>query len=298
MYNFSFEGSQKKHNYFEGWYIKINDIKNNEVYAFILGITLYKQDPHAFIMVISPNQKTSHYYRFNKSDFHYTENKVIIKNNKLTSHSLKIVLDDLKVDVNFSKPILLKKQLFNNSIMSYFKYLPLSTSHEIIFLKASVSGEIINNQSKINISGNCYMEKTMGNKFPKQWLWIEANNFNNPNAALVIAIADIFYNFKGFFCVLNINNKEYRFATYNGSKVSIIKNNSDNIEIVIKKKDIMLNIKTIYKDDYFLTAPTKNGKMKKIINESLNSNLTFTLYEKNKNIVSDTSNYVGCENLY
>lgn len=298
MNNFKFRGFNQEKNYFEGWYVKLNDTKNNDCYVFILGITLYEKDPHAFIQIIDSNQKISPYYRYSLKDFKANKKEIAFKDNILGINELKINVDDFKLDVKFTDLIKSKNRFLNNSIMGYFKYLPLPTKHEIIFLNSLMKGTIIKNGKKIDLIGTAYMEKTMGNRFPEKWIWIQANNFVNKKTSFVGAIADILCRLKGFFCILNIEGFEYKFTTYNSSKVKILRNDEKQIEIRITKDNVRLDLKVNYKNDYLVTAPLKNGKMRRVIGESINSTLEFNLYEDNKNIASDISSYVGCENLY
>lgn len=44
--------------------------------------------------------------------------------------------------------------------MGPFKYFPLPTYYEIVYMNAKFSGTITENDSTYNISGNAYLEKT------------------------------------------------------------------------------------------------------------------------------------------
>lgn len=298
MKNFRFNGINKKNNYFEGWYIKVVDSSNDIVYGFIFGITFYKQDPHSFIQIIDSTKLIPTYHRFDISDFYYNDDSIRIKDNVLSINYLKISIDNFKFEVNFEDKTPLKTHLLMPGTMGMFRYLPLPTYHEVLFLNINGKGIIKENEKERQFDANCYMEKNWGNRFPNTWIWAQASNFTNSNCYLILAVAEIFKNFKGFFCILNINNKEYRFATYNGFKVKIVKCDSKNIEIDFIKNKRRLNIKIDYEKDYPVIAPLKNGKMKKVINESLKSILTFTLYDDDKILFSDVSSNVGCENLF
>ena len=83
------------------------------------------------------------------------------------------------------------------------------------------------------------MEKDLGTRFPKRWLWIQSNNFLNNNIALVVSKADLMAKLSGFFCFLNVNGKEYHFATYNFSKIESYRN-KNNIKITLKNNNYTL----------------------------------------------------------
>ena len=81
-------------------------------------------------------------------------------------------------------------------------------------MNAKFSGTITENDSTYNISGNAYLEN-WGNKFPSKWLWLMRIVFKT-EASFTLVI--IIFLLKVFLSTLLLNNKEYRFTSYNGSK--------------------------------------------------------------------------------
>ena len=165
-------------------------------------------------------------------------------------------------------------------------------------MKYNINGFININKQKINFNNDIgYIEKDWGCSFPKNYVWIQGNNFKNKNISFMLSIADIpfkIFHFKGHICSLMIDNKEYRFATYNGSKIikQDFKNNT--LHIILKKGRYQLNVKTKYLKGFKLLAPIK-GKMNKNILESISSVISVTLKKDNKIIFSDTSTNCGLE---
>jgi hypothetical protein len=296
MNNFNFAGSKEKKNYFEGWFIKIIDNKNN-CYSFIFGVTLNQQDPHSFIQIIDQNQDKSYYYRFKIGDFYYSNNVIIIGSNSLSTNRLRILIDSFDIDIIIKPTVLLKNRIFGNSVMGAFKYLNLPTQHEIIFMNSEIRGTIKTENRDSKIYGNAYMEKDLGTRFPKKWFWIQSNNFLNNDIALVVSKADLISNFTGFFCFLNVNGKEYRFATYNCSKIKHYRN-EDNITVILQNNEYILVIKLKWNPGNMIVAPIKNARMKRKIEESSTSTLTLSLFKNKEMILFDTSYNVSCEYLY
>lgn len=294
MTSFSFNGTKKQSNYFEGWYIHVLDSDKNIAYAFIFGLSLYKKDPHAFIQVIDKKAKEPYYFRFGINDFFYNNDAIKIKDNILSPSQITIKEGPFDINLSISGLTSLQNNILMPSVMGMIRYLPLPTHIEIIFLDALVTG-VINN---MNFSGSAYMEKNWGKCFPTKWIWVESNNFKNTNTSFVMAYANLFHNVDGFFAILHIDGEEIRFATYNGFKAKIVESCEDNIIIEIKKKNIILKVDIEYKDDYKLVAPTKYGNMNRIIKESLNSNLKLLLYHNKELVYSDSASNVACENLY
>jgi hypothetical protein len=294
MNSFSFNGVNKKSNYFEGWYIHLLDNEKKIAYAFIFGISLYEKDKHAFIQIIDKNVKEPFYFRFDINDFYYNNDSIKIKDNILSPTQVVINEGPFDIDLSISGLNVLENNLLTPGAMGLIKYLPIPTHIEIIFLDSLITGTI--NQE--DFSGSAYMEKNWGSRFPNKWIWIESNNFSNNNTSFVMAYANLFANVDGFFAILKIDGEELRFATYNGFKTKVITSNKNNVVIEISKRDLTLKVEVDYKDEYKLVAPVKYGNMTRIISESLNSDLKISLYRNNKLIYSDTAKEVACENTY
>jgi len=296
MDNFNFKGCKEKKNYFEGWFIKIIDNKSNS-YSFIFGVTLNQKDPHSFLQIIDQKQDKSYYYRFKLGEFYYSNNVVIIGNNILSANRLRILVDSFDIDIIIKPTLFLKNRIFGNSVMGVLKYLHLPTKHEIIFMNSEIRGTIKTETRDSKIYGNAYMEKDLGTRFPKKWFWIQTNKFLNNNIALVISKADLISKFSGFFCFLNVNGKEYRFATYNCSKIKHYRN-GDNITVILKNTNYILVVKLKWHPGNMIVAPIKNARMKREIEESSTSTLTLSLFKNNQMILFDTSYNVSCEYTY
>ncbi len=157
---------RRKHktNYFEGWYVRLLGEEN---IAVIFGITTNNDKPHAFIQYT--NSKIFKYYEFRLEDVITKDNYVQFGQNILTPDNIYIKTEDVEIDAIFQNTTKLKKSLINNSIMSFLYYLPLECYQEVIYL----DGEFKQGLK----TGNIYMEKTYGRKFPKEWIWIQSNSF-------------------------------------------------------------------------------------------------------------------------
>ncbi len=295
---FTYRGKDKQKNYFEGWYIRLLDINNNnKSYAIIFGITFYEKDPHAFIQIINNQTKQANYLRFNIKDFSYDDKSITIKGNILSPSKLILKTDELTIDVTNEEFELVKRKGVIRSIMGFFKYLPLGSAYEIIYLSAITRGKVIDNKNKYDFNGISYMEKNWGDTFPKKWLWIQANHFEKNDAQFVL-VYTTFLRFPIFLCLLKVNGVEYRFATYNGAHLKCLKISSKEILLKAIKDDYKLYIKLNYNEDHPIKGPIKNGQMIKTLNESINSSLFLSLYDKATAIFRDNADNVGCENLF
>lgn len=292
---------KKNKNYFEGWYFKnTNDEKS---ISFIPGINITKNKKCAFIQIIT--KESSYYIDYDIKDFKYSHSPFYIKigNNIFSKDKLHIEINDKNIrifgDIAYSNNKNINTSIFSPNIMGPFSYVPfMECNHAIISMKNNINGVININDNELKFNnGTGYIEKDWGCSFPKNYVWVQGNNWSNKNASFMLSIANIpfkIFSFRGFICSLIINNKEYRFATYNRSKIIEYKIDDNNIDITLKKGNYFLNINSKYNNKFKLKAPVK-GNMQKDIFESINSVINITLKENDNIIFNDTSTNAGLE---
>ena len=291
----------KYKNYFEGWYFK-NTNKEKGI-SFIPGINIENNIPKVFIQVITNN--TSYFIDYDIKDFKFSYEPFEIKIGKNFFSKERIHIDiedkDLKIfgDVKYSNIKNIRTNFMNPNIMGPFSFIPfMECNHAILCMQNNANGVININDYKINFANDIgYIEKDWGTSFPKSYLWCQGNNFKKTNASFMISIADIpfkMFNFRGTICVLLIDNKEYKFTTYNNTKILKYEVSDNSLNISLKKGEFHLRVESKLNKGQKLTAPVK-GKMSKDIYESITSFVTVTLMRKNNIIFSDTSSNCGLE---
>lgn len=290
----------KKKNYFEGWYQRLVDEDKNINYAFIFAITKNETDPHAFIQIFDGTKNISKYYRFDITDFYYSKDTVFIKDNYLSLNSLYLKTKDFEISVLFTELKQLKKRFWNNSAMSYLSSFPLECYQEVVVIDCSFEGEIVVDDLPVHITGKSYLEKTYGTKFPKKRIWIQGNHFNK-DVSLSFSYGIVPFlkrKIKRFITIINYNDKEYRFASYNLSRVKIINQTKSQVEILIKKRRYRLIINVMLIEPIKLIGPGDEGYMNLEVFESVNSLATLTFYKGRKIIFDTMGRSVGFENMY
>lgn len=289
--------------YFEGWYFK--NTNNKEGISFIPGININSENKKAFIQVIT--NTSSYFVNYNINEFEFNNNPFYIKIGKNTFSKNGINIDildkyqKLKINgnLNYSNSKNIKTNIFKPNIMGPFSYLSfMECNHAILSIENRTFGYIDINNKKINFNnGNGYIEKDWGCSFPKSYIWCQGNNFQKNNASFMLSIADIplkFIDFRGIICALIIDNQEFKFTTYNNTKIVQYYMTENSLDIILKKANYYLSIKSTYNEGLKLAAPVK-GKMEKNIFESICSNITLTLKKGNTIIFSDTSLNCGLE---
>lgn len=296
----------KNINYFEGWYFK--NIGNNFGISFIPGINIDENGKKAFIQVITNN--ASYYINYDINEFKYYSDPfyIKIKNNVFSRSGIYLDIVDesqnikIKGTIKYSNSKNIKVTSLNPNIMGPFSYIPfMECNHAILSMKNDTHGIININDKKIEFyDGIGYIEKDWGISFPKDYIWCQGNSFLRSNASFMISLADIpfkLFHFRGFICVLIIEDKEFKFTTYNNAKIVKYIKKDNLINITLKKDDYYLNIKSENNNStksLKLSAPVK-GKMEKDIFESINSIVTVSLRKNNNLIFSDTSKNCGLE---
>jgi hypothetical protein len=292
----------KNKNYFEGWYFKNSNEEEN--ISFIPGINIYEENAKAFIQVIT--NQNSYFVNYDIKEFEFSSNPfyIKIKNNFFSKDGIKIDIKDRNNKLNvygelkYSNSKNIGKSIFSPNIMGPFSYIPfMECNHAILSMKNTVCGSININGKEIEFkNGTGYIEKDWGSSFPKSYIWCQGNNFKKANSSFMLSVADIpfkLFNFRGIICDLIIDDKEFKFTTYNNAKLIEYKIDKD-FDITLKKENYKLNIKSMGSKGLKLSAPVK-GKMDKDILESISSKVSVTLKENNKIIFSDTSKNCGVE---
>ena len=287
--------------YFEGWYFK--NTKNNYSVSFIPGINVDGGKAKAFIQCITNNDTYFVDYDIKDFSFRHKPFEIRIGNNIFSKNKIHLDIQDKELSINgeilYSEGTGIKKSIMNPNIMGPFSYIPnMECNHAILCMKNKTKGCVKINKKTINLdNGTGYIEKDWGYSFPNSYVWIQGNNFENMSASFMLSIAMIpikFIKFRGLICAFKIEEKEYKFTTYNNSK--IVKYDIDNnaINIELKKGDYCLNVKAKLKTGLKLSAPIK-GKMERAVYESVTSKITVTLKRKDRIIFSETSKNCGVE---
>lgn len=109
-----------------------------------------------------------------------------------------------------------------SDIMGPFRFLPMQCRHSIVSMGHSLSGGFTVDGQQLDLTGGVgYIEGDRGRSFPKQYLWLHCNDFQEP-CSIMASVADIpflGFRFMGCICAIRYCGKEYRLATYHGVKI-------------------------------------------------------------------------------
>ena len=302
-----FQGDKKKNNYFEGWYYKLVTKDQKVSVAFIPGISMNQKDPHAFVQVFISTDESlkTHYFKFDSSEFIYShhEFQVQISSNFFTLSKLNVNLtsDDQSINgvIHLENHIGLNKNIYQPNIMGPFAYIPfMECNHGVISMTSTIKGKLNIHGELINFDeGKAYIEKDWGKSFPNAYIWLQSNHFENEKTAFMFSYATIPFmglSFKGLIVNLLYNHQEYRFATYNHSKIIKKEIAINEIKFLLKKGRYQLEVYAKKEHDVELKSPSL-GLMNQTIKEGLSGIIKLKLYDRNTLIYEDEGKNAGIE---
>lgn len=301
-----FQGNLNKKNYFEGWYFKNVSADLKSVYSFIPGVSLTEKEPHCFIQVINGITGQTVYLSYLLSKFTWKKKILNLKigNSVFTERFIDIDIknDEIRIKghIEFINNVRYPSRLLSPGIMGWYSFIPfMECNHGIVSVNHDLKGTISADGEIVNFTGGKgYIEKDWGTSFPEAWIWIQANNFTDRNSSFSFSVAKIPWLgkfFIGFICFLYYKGKFHMFSTYNNSKITLITHTSELLELVLTNRDSILKVKALKSTFGTLMAPV-SGNMSRRIKESIDSEVTVELYDKNNNLIyNDTSRRAGLE---
>lgn len=308
-----FQGDLTKEDYFEGWYYKQVSADQKTSLSFIPAVSLNKNDAHSFVQYILVQQDTAGktttrtgYVRHSVEDFDFQDSPFAVRVGKSLFTERMISMDLADDTMQFKGDLVLgdlhpiQTSVIQPNIMGIFGYIPkMECYHGVISMTHSLQGSLAVNGELLNFTGGRgYIEKDWGTSFPKRYIWLQSNHFDNPTASLFFSIAHIpfhFTEFEGFICNLVVDSKEYRFATYNFSRCKLTAITAEYVQLSLENRNAKLDIRAQVSERGELIAPVK-GSMLKTIKEGISGVLTIRLEDKKTGqVYADTGHNAGVE---
>ncbi|GEK89971.1 tocopherol cyclase family protein [Alkalibacterium putridalgicola] len=306
---FDFKGVNAKAPYFEGWYVKTTDAAQDFSLALIPGMARFSET-ECFVQynLFYKGKSLSGKITFPIDDFIVVSEPysilmpLFVLSEKGVKAHIKDEENDILIDLTFGKLLPLKQDLYSPSIMGPFEYIKMPCSHDVISMNHAVSGTVIINGEKIDLTaGDGYMEKDRGSTFPSKYVWAQSNSFEEDrDSSFFISIADIglkFIQFTGAIGVFHDGIKEHRFATYSGTKAEVkVSENQQEYTVCLKDSDKKLTAQVSFLVSDELIAPM-NDKMDYAIKEAIKAKIILTFQEKNKEPIQLTTENGAAERV-
>ena len=228
----AYHGHNRTHGFFEGWYFKLIDATEQHRLAVIPGVFLGEQgvDSHAFVQVLNGNTGTTTYHRYPLSEFwaHDSEFNVRIGRNEFTDSEIRLAIEEptqqLIGVVRFKHLTRWPVSLRSPGIMDWYTFVPfMECYHGIVSLDHDLAGALIVDGETMDFhGGRGYTEKDWGQAFPKAWVWMQTNHFEQPGVCLTASVAQIPWltsAFRGFIVGFLHAGLLHRFASYTGATI-------------------------------------------------------------------------------
>lgn len=276
--------------YFKGLYFKCST--QDKTIAFIPAYHYSNNKKSASLQIITDGKA----FNIPFDTLEYREKPLYVKiGNCVFSH--KGIILDYKDDGLTLVGKLFFEQLtpIRYDIMGPFKYvLFMQCRHSVFSMSHKINGEIqVNDQLYKFENGIGYIEGDRGRSFPKKYIWTQCCFENN---SLMLSVADIPFlgiHFTGIICVVMLNGKEYRIATYLGAKINQISKNT----VTVKQGNFDLTARLLNKNAQPLAAPS-NGNMCRTIHESASCKAYYRFCYKNKVLCEFTTDKASFEFEY
>ena len=291
----AYQGKGRRGVYFEGWYFKLVDRLGEERWALIPGIFRHP-DPdraHAFLQVLDGKTSRVVYHRYPIKDFQASSNTFNLRVGKSRFHAGGCRLDvdgqgqRISGEVRFGKLHPWPVRPLSPGVMGPYAFVPLmQTYHGVLSLDHTLEGSLTFDGRTVDFTdGRGYLEKDWGSTFPRAYVWMQTNHFQQQGVSLTASVATIPWLrswFRGFLVGLLVDGELYRFTTYLGSSIRSLKVTDADLEFIIQGSSrsapgpsypgYLLTIHAIRRDGGTLSAPEMDGMTPRIL-ESLTAEI-------------------------
>ncbi|MCL1807777.1 MAG: hypothetical protein FWG31_08755 [Oscillospiraceae bacterium] len=274
---------KQKQGRFEGWYYKHQ--ANGTSLALIPG----RAAGGAFVQVVTDSQACNISYPL--SHFHKGE---LLRVGGSTFSSSGVTLDIRRPELTLTGEIKYTGITpIRGDVMGLFRFVPMECRHGVISMKHRLSGTVALNGETLDFSGGIgYIESDSGRSFPTKYTWVHCNDFDR-DCSVMVSVARIPFcglRFWGCVCVVWLNGREYRLATYRG--VKILRCERGVIELAQGK--YRLSVTAEPREGLALPAPD-SGAMSRVIRENLSCPARFRFTEGERVLFDGKSDHASYE---
>ena len=282
-----YHGWGRTNKYFEGWYYKIVNLKEDRAFAFIPGIAMdEKGKQQSFVQVLDGKKLTAEYHKFEAEEFIPEVGKfeVRIANNFFSANQITLYLPSISGELYFKNLTQWPNTWYSPGIMGPFSFVPfMECYHGILSMDHHIEGKLsIHNETIDFTGGRGYIEKDWGHSFPSAYIWLQSNHFSTPGISLKASVAKIPWlgsSFVGFIAGVWLEDRLIQFTTYNFTWLKKSYVDQTRVELVMENRNYNLKIITHREASTELAAPI-SGFMDARIEESMLARVEVQLTDK------------------
>lgn len=297
-----YHGWGNRRNYFEGWYFKVVDPRGKTSLAFIPGISMDKQgNKSAFVQVLDGLRAKSHFFDFPADSFLPDGERFYVRvgGNEFSDKGMKLDLPGFRGELKFGDTVPWPANNYGPGVMGWYSFVPfMQCYHGVVSMDHRLEGSLEVEGSEIGFTGGQgYIEKDWGRSFPRAWIWMQTNHFEEqPGTSIMFSIAHIPWlngAFIGFLGGFLYRGKVYDFTTYNKSAIHI-EMIDHGVRITLKRKMHALRIEAHQAPGAELKSPLSGGMLGKV-NESMKARVHITFSRDGEVLFDGTGTHAGME---
>ncbi len=188
-------GRGRRRSFFEGWYVKIVNADRTTRLAVIPGMFLSEDGSIAesFIQVLDGITGSTAYHRFPLADFRADSRRfdVRVGANRFSADGVVVDVPGLSAEVRFGPGAAWPVTLREPGAMGWYAWVPtMECYHGVVSLDHALAGWVDTGSGRVDLSGGRgYLEKDWGTAFPKAYVWMQSNHFEESGVSLVASTA-------------------------------------------------------------------------------------------------------------
>ncbi|MFK8102166.1 MAG: tocopherol cyclase family protein [Saprospiraceae bacterium] len=304
FYPEQYHGWGRRKRFFEGWYYKIVNEKEDRAFAFIPGIAMDEQGKQqAFVQVLDGKKMKAAYHEFAAKDFVPEAGKfeLSIGANYFSRRTLRLALPDVWGELNFIGQVPWSSSWYSPGIMGPFSFVPfMQCYHGILSMDHQIEGQLTIEGVEIDFTGGRgYLEKDWGHSFPSAYIWMQSNHFKTPGISLKASVAKIPWmgtSFVGFIAGIWLQDRLIEFTTYNFTRLRRSFADQEEVVLHLENRHYRLQIRADREAATQLASPII-GFMEGRVEESMTAKLEVELFDKKTKqlILQDVGRNAGLE---
>lgn len=265
---------------FEGWFTKVDDRNQNFLFSVIWGYSTHRATGHAFLQFTSSLAHQTVYVRYPLEDLHMQPDPFVLRigGNELSEQGMRLDFEAENVRVQgtftFGAFTPIRTSFFRPNIMGWMTWFPNECNHAIISMAHRVDGNLrIGENTWALHSADGYIEKDWGRSFPREYVWVHANGWEDSAIVFSYATVPILGKYaKGFFLMLHHQGREYRFSSIEGARMLGFEVSQDAFQVTVRKGSRVVSVRARQANPVALASPS-NGEMRNRIKESLDGTI-------------------------
>lgn len=296
----AFHGHGVETDFFEGWYVKAVDARQDARWAFIPGVFRGRDGDaitdEAFVQVLDGATGRSWYHRYDVTEFSASADDfdVRVGPNTFNRSGLHVDLPGVSGDIAFTDPFEPWPVTWRRpGIMGPYAWAPLMECyHGIVSFGHGLDGVLVADGVEQDFSGGRgYIEKDWGRAFPAGYVWLHSNHLaGEPDASLIASVAIIPWlrsSFRGFIVGLRIHDRVHAWSTYNGSREHRLQIDETHVRWSLSGPSGLLEMSAERVRGGLLHAPVRT-RMHERVEETLDATVQVRVTAPNGRVVVDT----------